>query len=96
MNMMELSDRQQSLIRVTLRADLREWERLAKEHKPWPFAEGRVKEAQEIIKLLYQGDIHVTVPEHACDRCGYTQCVCGDPEFEQMNLIELNRASEVE
>ena len=34
--------------------------------------------------------------EIACERCAYWPCICGDPEFEQWNTEELNRAQEVD
>jgi hypothetical protein len=37
-----------------------------------------------------------SVKVECCERCGYQDCVCGDPEFEAFVSQELDAAEQVE
>lgn len=61
------------------------------------FLEGKLtadrKELDAVDDFLAE-EIEEDRAEIACERCAYWPCVCGEPEFETWNCIELNQAAE--
>lgn len=98
--MKELSSEQQTKVRMALGMEIASWKKLRSQTPgEWPYADAHIGELETVLDLFRRNDIfigHADELERECERCGYRDCVCGDPQFETHNTQELNRAAEVD
>lgn len=88
----QLSDMQQSMVRVALQYQVLFCERHAAVNE---FFARRAAEFKAILDLMYGHDIAVT-NDNVCERCEYMPCVCGTEDFEMFVSSELAKAEDRE
>jgi hypothetical protein len=64
------------------------------------FAEGQQRLANVLSRLnewIFAKPASIELkPDLTCERCGYEECVCGDPDFEVFVSQALDAAAEVD